>query len=143
MTMKQRFEKQTASPRFNVLLLSIFATIALVLAAIGVYGVMSHSMAQRTQEIGIRRAMGAQVGDILWLMLSQVVKLTVISLALGLIAVFSLRRAMDSMLYGITTLDLTILIFASITLVATTLVASFIPILRAVLINPMIALRRE
>jgi predicted permease len=143
MTMKQRFEKQTASPRFNVLLLSIFATIALVLAAIGVYGVMSHSMAQRTQEIGIRRAMGAQVGDILWLMLSQVVKLTVISLALGLIAVFSLRRALDSMLYGITTLDLTILIFASITLVATTLVASFIPILRAVLINPMIALRRE
>jgi putative ABC transport system permease protein len=143
MTMKQRFERQTAPPRFNVLLLSIFATIALVLAAIGVYGVMSHSMAQRTQEIGIRRAMGAQVGDILWLMLSQVVKLTVISLALGLIAVFSLRRALDSMLYGITTLDLTILILASITLVATTLVASFIPILRAVLINPMIALRRE
>jgi len=143
MTMKQRFERQTAPPRFNVLLLSIFATIALALAAIGVYGVMSYSMTQRTQEIGIRRALGAQVGDILWLMLSQVVKLTVISLALGLIAVFSLRRALDSMLYGITALDLTTLIFASITLVATTLVASFIPILRAVLINPMIALRRE
>lgn len=143
MTMKQRFEKQTAPPRFNVLLLSIFATIALALAAIGVYGVMSYSMAQRTQEIGIRRALGAQVGDILWLMLSQVVKLTVISLALGFIAVFSLRRALDSVLYGISALDLTTLIFASITLVATTLVASFLPILRAVLINPMIALRRE
>jgi putative ABC transport system permease protein len=143
MTLMERWEKQTSGTRFTVLLLSAFAIIALALAAIGVYGVMSYSMAQRTHEIGIRMALGAQTRDILWLALSQTIKLTAIGLAIGLIMTFALNKIISSVLYGIAATDPTTLIFASVILVATTLIASFAPAFRAVLVNPVTAFRQN
>jgi putative ABC transport system permease protein len=143
MTIKQRFNGQTAQPRFNVLLLSFFAVVALLLATVGIYGVMSYSMARRTQEIGIRMALGAKAGDILWLIFSQTVKLTAIALTLGIIVAFSLKGVISSVLYNMAATDPVTFIFASVIMVATALIASLIPAFRAIRVDPVIALRKE
>jgi putative ABC transport system permease protein len=134
---------QVAEPRLYALLLSCFAAIALALAAVGIYSVIAYSVAQRTREIGIRMALGAQQGDVLRLVVLQGMKLVLVGGAIGLGSSFALTRLMTSLLFGISATDP--LTFAVIGLVITivTLLACWLPARRAAKTDPMIALRTE
>jgi predicted permease len=142
-TMGQLLSESMARRRFAMLALGLFALVALALAAVGIYGVISYSVAQRTREIGIRVALGAQTRDVLNLVLRQGMSLAIIGVGLGLIAAFALTRVMSSLLFGVSATDL--LTFAVIGLFLTTvaLVACLIPARRAAKVDPMIALRYE
>jgi putative ABC transport system permease protein len=135
--------KSIARPRFNALLLAIFAGVALVLASVGIYGVMNYSATQRTQEIGIRMALGAKPGDILRLVVGHGMKLTLAGIVIGVIASLALTRVMANLLFGITATDLPT--FAAVCVVLTTvaLIANYIPARRATRLNPVNALRYE
>ena len=124
-------------------LLNSFAAVALLLAAVGLYGVISYLVGRRTHELGIRLALGAQRGDILRLVLSQGMKMALSGVVIGLIAAAGLTRLLVGMLYGVSATDP--LTFAAITLllVAAALTASFIPARRATRVDPLIALRYE
>jgi putative ABC transport system permease protein len=142
-TMENVLSESIAKQRFSMLLLGIFATLALVLAAVGIYGVMSYSVAQRAHEIGIRMALGAQRMDVLKLVVGQGLKLVLVGVALGLIAAFILTRVMSSLLFGISATDPITFIAISLVLISVALLASFIPARRATRVDPMIALRYE
>ena len=142
-TMEQVISDSTARQNFNMLLLSIFAALALVLAAIGIYGLMSYTVEQRTQEIGIRMALGAGRGDMLRLVITQGMRLTGIGVALGLAAAYGLTRLLASLLFGVKANDpLTFAAVAGI-LAAVAFLASYIPARRATNVDPIIALRYE
>jgi putative ABC transport system permease protein len=126
-----------------MLLLAIFAGVALVLAAVGIYGVMSYSVAQQTREIGIRMALGAQRGDVLKMTVMEGLKLVALGLVIGLAAAFVLTRVMASLLFGISATDPVTFITISFVLLAVALLASYIPALRATRVDPMIALRAQ
>lgn len=132
-----------ARQRFSMFLLAIFAGIALVLAAIGIYGVMSYSVAQQTREIGIRIALGAKRGDVLKITIVQGLKLVAVGLVCGLAVAFILTRVMASLLFGISATDPLTFISISLVLLAVALLASYIPALRATRVDPMIALRAQ
>jgi putative ABC transport system permease protein len=142
-TMKEVIAKSIARPRFNALLLAIFAGVALVLASVGIYGVMNYSATQRTQEIGIRMALGAKPGDILRLVVGHGMKLTLAGIVIGVIASLALTRVMANLLFGITATDLPTFIAVSAVLTIVALVANYIPARRATRLNPVIALRYE
>jgi putative ABC transport system permease protein len=125
------------------MLLAIFAGVALVLAAIGIYGVMSYSVAQRTREIGIRMALGAQRGEVLKMTVTTSLKLVLMGVALGLIAAFLLTRLMASLLFGISATDPLTYLAIALVLIVVALVASYIPAMKAMRINPMVALRAQ
>jgi predicted permease len=132
-----------ARQRFSMLLLAIFAGLALVLAAVGIYGVMSYSVAQQTREIGIRIALGAQRGDVLRMTVKEGLKLVGVGLLIGLISAFVLTRVMESLLFGISATDpVTFGIICVVLLIVATL-ASYIPALRAATVDPMVALRAQ
>jgi putative ABC transport system permease protein len=124
-------------------LFAIFAGIALLLAALGIYGVISYSVAQRTREIGIRSAFGATSLSMLGLVLRSGIKLTVIGLGLGCVASLGLFRLLDSILYDVGKYDVTTLLVVAFVLFCTALLACFIPARRATKVNPIIALRCE
>jgi putative ABC transport system permease protein len=132
-----------AQPRFNMVLLAVFAAVAMLLAAIGIYGVIAYSVAQRTREIGIRMALGAQRRDMLRMVLRQSLSVVVVGLVIGLAAAFAATRLLASLLYGVDANDL--LTYASVVFLlgGTALFASYIPARRAMNVNPTIALRHE
>jgi predicted permease len=142
-TMEEIVSESVARQRFSMMLLGIFAALALVLAAVGIYGVMSYSVAQRTREFGIRMALGAQTRDVLKLAVGHGLKLVLIGIAIGLGAAFVLTRVMSSLLYGVSATDPLTFIAISLVLVGVAVVASFIPARHATKIDPMVALRYE
>jgi putative ABC transport system permease protein len=135
--------RNLAQPRFNMILLGVFAAVAMVLAAIGIYGVIAYSVAQRTREIGIRMALGAQRTDMLRMVLRQSLSVVLIGLALGLVAAFAATRLLASLLYGVGANDLFTYVSVVLLLGATALLASYIPARRAMKVDPMVALRYE
>ena len=133
-----------ASPRrFNAVLFAIFAALALVLAATGVYGVLSYSVTQRTHEVGIRMALGAGSRDVLRLFIGQGMALVLLGLVLGLAGAFALTRVMSSLLFGVSTTDVTTFVAVSLGLVLIGLFACYIPARRAAKVDPLVALRYE
>jgi putative ABC transport system permease protein len=142
-TMREVLSESLARQRFSMLLLGIFAAVALVLAAVGLYGVMSYTVAQRTREIGLRMALGAQRLDVLRMVVGQGLKLVLLGVALGLLASLALTRVMASLLYGISATDPATLITISLVLIAVAMLASYIPARRATRVDPLIALRYE
>jgi putative ABC transport system permease protein len=142
-TMDEILLDSIARQRFSMLLLAIFAGVALVLAAVGIYGVMSYSVAQRTHEIGIRMALGAQTGAVLRLAVGYGLKLVVAGTVIGLIAAFALTRVMSTLLFGVTATDPATFTLISLLLIAVAALASYIPARRATKVDPIIALRYE
>jgi len=132
-----------ARQRFSMLLLAIFAALALVLAAVGIYGVMSYTVAQQTREIGIRIALGAKRGDVLKMTVKQAIKLVGLGLAIGLPSAFILTRVMSTLLFGISATDPITFLGISLVVLVVALLASYIPALRATKVDPMIALRAQ
>jgi putative ABC transport system permease protein len=132
-----------ASQQFNLLLMGLFGCLALVLATTGIYGVTAYSVAQRTREIGIRLAIGAQTGDVLKLVMGQGMRLTVIGVAVGLAGAWASTRLMSSLLFGVTATDPVTFAIVSLLLTAVALVACYIPARRAMKVDPIIALRYE
>ncbi|MGA9996783.1 MAG: ABC transporter permease [Pyrinomonadaceae bacterium] len=142
-TMEQWLADSIARARFSTLLLTLFAAVALVLSAVGLYGVMSYSVAQRTHEIGIRMALGAKTFDVLKLVVRQGMMLALLGVAIGLAASFALTRLMSSLLYEVSATDPATFIAISLLFLIVALLASYIPARRATKVDPMIALRYE
>jgi putative ABC transport system permease protein len=142
-TFEEVVEQSTASRRFSMLLFSIFAGVALVLASVGIYGVMSFSVTQRTHEIGIRMALGAKPGDVLRLVLGRAIMLAVAGVAAGVLGALGLTRLMASFLFGVSATDPVTFVVISVILTSVAMVASYIPARRALKVDPMTALRYE
>ena len=142
-TLEQTLSESVAPRRFNMLLLGIFAGIALALATVGIYGVMAFSVTQRTHEIGIRMAMGAEWGDVLGLILRQGLRLTLAGVALGVGGAWGLTRFLSSFLYGVRPIDPATFVLVSLLLVTVSILACCIPARRAMKVDPMVALRHE
>jgi putative ABC transport system permease protein len=143
MGMDQIVKDSISSPRFFMLLLGIFAALALLLAAIGIYGVISYSVTQRTTEIGIRIALGAQKSDILRMIMGQGMFLTALGIVIGLIGAFFITRLMASQLYGVEAVDPVTFAGVAFLLAAIAFLAGYIPARRAAQVDPMVSLRYE
>jgi putative ABC transport system permease protein len=142
-SMEEYMSASVAAPRFNTTLLSIFAGVALVLTIVGLYGVMSYSVVQRTNEIGIRLALGAQSRDVLLMIVKQGSKLIIVGLVIGLAGAFAATRVIASLLFGVTTKDPFTFIAAAVLLAIVGLLACYIPAWRATKVDPLEALRYE
>jgi putative ABC transport system permease protein len=142
-SMEEIVSDSVARQRFSMLLLGVFAGLALVLAAVGIYGVMSYSVAQQTREIGIRMALGAQRSDVLKMTVGQGLRLVLTGVAIGLAAAFILTRVMSTLLFGVSPTDPLTFVSISIVLIGVAVLASYIPALRATRVDPMFALRYQ
>jgi putative ABC transport system permease protein len=142
-TMDQVLAASVARERFQMLLLALFATLALVLACIGLYGVISYAVVQRTHEIGVRIALGAQSADVLRLVINQGMLLTLIGLVIGIAGAFAVTRVMTEMLFGVTATDPLTFAGVPLLLVAIAFLACYIPARRATKVDPLVALRYE
>jgi putative ABC transport system permease protein len=142
-TLESRLARHVAPRRFNTWLLGLFAAVALVLAAIGLYGVLAYSVSQRAREIGIRLALGAQPRDVLKLVVKQGMALALIGMVVGLLASVALMRLMASLLFGVSATDPLTLIIILLLLTTVALLACWVPARRAAKTDPMVALRYE
>ena len=142
-TMNQVMSEWVSRSRFNTLLLGLFAALATLLSAVGIFGVMNYSVALRTREIGLRLAVGAQPRQVLLLILKQGLLLTIVGVVLGLAAAFALTRLLSGLLFGVTAVDATTFTTISLLLVIVSLVACYLPARRAMRIDPLQALRYE
>jgi putative ABC transport system permease protein len=142
-TMAQVISSSVAGPRFNTLLLGVFAGVALFLAAIGIYGVMAYAVTQQTHELGIRLALGAQPRNVLQLVLRQGVRLAGVGATFGVAAALALTRLMAGLLYGVSATDPVTFSWVVILLLAIALLACYVPARRAMQVDPMVALRHE
>jgi len=140
---EQYLSQQTQYLRLYILLLGIFGGIAAVLAAIGIYGIMAYSVAERTREIGIRMALGAARGDVLKMVMRHALVLVGMGLVIGLAGAFALTRLIKSGLYGVTATDPATYAGISALLVVVAVIACLVPTMRAVQVDPTIALRHE
>jgi putative ABC transport system permease protein len=141
--MSQMLGASLSQPRFNMMLLAVFAGVAMMLAAIGIYGVIAYSVTQRTREIGIRMALGAQRTQMFGMVLRQSMTLVVIGIAIGFLVALAATRVMSTLLYGVGTNDLSIYAVVIALLSATAFLASYVPARRAMKVDPMVALRYE
>jgi len=142
-TMEDRVAESLSPRRFNALLVAIFSALALVLATVGIYGVIGFSVAQRTHEIGVRMALGAQADDLLLMVLAQGMMLAIAGVGVGLVGAFALTRLMTSFLFEVSATDPLTLTVVSGLIIATALAACWIPARRAMQVDPMVALRYE
>ncbi|MGA9773856.1 MAG: ABC transporter permease [Blastocatellia bacterium] len=142
-TMNELLSESVAQPRLRTMLLSIFAGVALLLAAVGIYGVMSYSVTQRAHELGIRMALGASSSDILRMVVGQGFKLALVGAALGVTGAFAVTRLLESLLYNVSPTDTIIFVAIPLLLTSVAVLASYIPARRATRVDPIIALRYE
>ena len=142
-TMDDVLERAQARPRFLTLLLSLFSIVALAIATVGIYGVVSYSVARRTKEFGLRMVLGAQGGDVLGLVMKQGAGMVVIGLAAGLLTAFLLTRLIASLLFGVAPTDAATFASVTVLLAAVALAACYIPARRATRVDPMQTLRYE
>ena len=142
-TLEDILAREASTRRFNALLFSVFASLALVLAVTGVYGVLSYSVSQRTHEVGIRMALGAGRGDVLRLFIGQGMRLVLLGLVIGLGGAFVLTRLMSSLLFGVSTTDIATFVFVAVGLTLVGVFACYLPARRATRVDPLIALRYE
>ncbi len=140
-TLEELLESASAEPRFTMFLLGIFSATALILAVVGIYGVIAYSVAQRTQELGIRMALGAAKGDILRLVIGHGLLLTLSGVAIGTIASVALTRVLSSMLYKTSATDPVIFSGSALLFSVVALIASYLPARRATRIDPTDALK--
>ncbi|MEW6208860.1 MAG: FtsX-like permease family protein, partial [Acidobacteriota bacterium] len=141
--MREYLKKTVSQPRFNMLLLAFFASVATLLAAVGIYGVISYSVTERTREIGIRQAMGATRGDVLTLIFRQTALLAAIGIAVGVGAALLFAQLMKSLLYQVSATDPLTFVVIPIILAGVAMGASFVPARRATRVDPIVALRYE
>jgi len=142
-TMEQVLSESVASRRLSMTLFSLLAGLALLLATVGIYGVIAYTVSSRTHEIGVRVALGAQSGDVLRLILKQGLVLVLSGVAVGLLAAFLLSRVLASLLFEVSATDPATFVVVPLLLVAVALLACYIPARRATKVDPMVALRYE
>jgi predicted permease len=142
-SMEQLLDSSLAPNRFNLFLLGIFAFVALILASMGIYAVISYSVAQRTQELGLRMALGARQIDLLKLVVAGSIKVVLMGVAIGIAAAFMLMRVLSNLIYGISVTDSATFVSMTLLLILVSIVASYIPARRAAKVDPIIALRSE
>jgi len=141
--MNELVSNSIARPRLYAVVLGMFAAVAVLLAAIGIYGVMTYSVTRRTREIGIRMALGAARADVIGLVVRQSLTLTVIGIGLGLIGAAAVTRYLSGLLFGVTPLDPTTFIGVAVAFTSVATLAASVPARRATKVDPLVALRCE
>jgi len=142
-TMEQLVSNSISRPRLYAVLLGMFAGVAVTLAAVGIYGVLAYAVTQRTREIGIRMALGAERWNVMGLVMGQSAALIALGIALGLAGAAAFTRYLDTMLFGLTPRDPATFVTVSLTLAAIATLASYVPARRATRVDPLVALRHD